>query len=91
MALAKELPCVLYKPAGLYCKIATQAQYDTAQADGWLDVQPKEWNNTPDPKNPGGTLPATEIDITAVPHDDEAKKPAAHDVAMKPAAPKGKP
>jgi len=84
MALAKELPCVLYKPAGLYCKIATQAQYDTAQADGWQDTQPTDWNNTPDPKNPGGTLPATEVDITAVP----AAVP--HDEAKKPAAPTGK-
>lgn len=77
----KELPCVLYKlqddpPLGLYCKIQTEEEYDKAKADDWQDDPPKDWNNVPDPNNPGGTLPHKQIDITEIPAADRAERKA---------------
>lgn len=74
----KELPCVLYRvlddpPESQYCRVKTQEEYDKAKADGWQDEPPKDWNNLPDPANPGGTLPQKEIDITAVPAEESEK------------------
>lgn len=49
--------CLLYKPDGQHCKVLDQDEYDRAIADGWAEDIPADWNNTPDPANPGGTLP----------------------------------
>lgn len=52
-----EFPRMLYKPDGEHCKVLDQDEYDRAKADGFTDEIPKDWNNTPDPATPGGTLP----------------------------------
>ena len=49
--------CLLYKPEGAHCKVSDQDEYNRAKADGWSEDVPKDWNNVPDPANPGATLP----------------------------------
>jgi hypothetical protein len=57
MAVALTFPRVLYKPEGEHCLVTDKDEYDRAKGDGWKDDAPKDWNNVPDPANPGGTLP----------------------------------
>lgn len=68
-----ELPCVLYKPDGEYTKVTTQEEYDAMKEDGFTDEIPKDWNNTPDPANPGASLPLREV----APHGARTDAPKA--------------
>jgi|KBSMisStandDraft_5_1062788.scaffolds.fasta_scaffold2473993_2 hypothetical protein len=69
-----EFPRMLYKPEGEHCVVATKDEYDRAKADKWTDEIPKDWNNVPDPANPGGTLPPKP---TSAPPPEKVKAPAA--------------
>lgn len=73
-----DFPRILYLPEGEHCKVDNEEEYDRAKAAGWEDDVPKDWNNVPDPDNPGGTLPPKPTRV-APPAEDtsDGKRPRA--------------